>query len=109
MAVPATISKKTFARTGKTAVKLVDAVGSTVATSITVTRVQGTITTSVCSGGATTKLKAGRVRKVVVSCANGAIVIGAVVSTKPPVKKGDLVTFQFTGRNGPVTVQSKIS
>ena len=106
--VPATISKRTFGSTGKTTVKLVDAVGGTVATSISVTRVQGTTTTVVCSGGTKSKLVAGRVRKVVVPCANGAIVIGAVVSTKPPVKKGDLVTFTFTGRNGPVTVQSKI-
>ena len=109
VSVPATISRKAFARTGKTTVKLVDAVGATATTSISVTRKQGNTTLQVCSGSGKAKLKAGKVRKVVLPCANGAIVIGAVVSTKPPVKKGDLVTFQFTGRNGPVTVQSKIS
>jgi len=109
VSVPAKISKKTFGKTGKATVKLVDTLGATVATSISVTRTQGNATLQVCSGGGKAKLKAGKVKKVVLPCANGAIVIGAIVDTKPLVKKGDLVTFEFTGRNGQVTVQSKIA
>ncbi len=108
VSVPAKVSRKKFGKTGKATVKLVDALGATVTTSISVTRTQGNSTLQVCSGSGKAKLKAGKVRKVVLPCANGAIVIGAIVDTKPLVKKGDLVTFQFTGRNGPVTVESKI-
>ncbi len=109
VSVPAKISRKTFAKTGRATVKLVDAIGTTVSASVSVTRQQGNTTLEVCSGSSKAKLKAGKVRKVVVPCANGAIVIGAVVDTKPAVKKGDVATFQFIGRNGTVSVQSKIS
>ena len=109
IAAPGAVAKAGFEKTGKATVKVLDALGGTVTAGISVFYVQGQATYDVCSGSTVARLSPGRAKAVAIPCANGAIVIGGVVSTLPVVKKGYQVTFTFTGRNGTITVSSRIS
>ncbi len=107
--VPGVLALNSFRASGKATVRLVDAIPDTVDVSIDVTRTTRSTVYDLCSGGSSTRLAAEQVRAVTLSCASGAIVIGGGATTGgPDVKKGDLVTFSFTGRNGALTLISKI-
>jgi hypothetical protein len=106
---PGAIAPKGFEKTGKATAKVVDALGGKVTAAIAVTYVKGTTTYDICSGSMVATLSAGKADAVGIPCANGATVIGGNVSDLPVVKKGYVATFTFTGRNGAVTLASKIS
>jgi hypothetical protein len=106
---PGAIAGKSFEKTGKTTAKVLDALGGTVTAAITVYYVQGQSVYDVCSGSSVARLSPGKVRALAIPCSNGAIVIGGVVSTLPVVKRGYDATLTFTGRNGTITVNSRIS
>ncbi len=76
---------------------------------MSVTHVQGNATYDICSGSTAATLSPRKVRIITIPCSNGAIVIGGSVSRLPVVKTGYVVTFTFTGRNGAITVNSRIS
>jgi hypothetical protein len=106
---PGAIVKQGFEKTAKVTAKLVDAIGGKVTATIAINYVKGTTTYEVCSGDGVAKLSPGRAATVSIPCASGAVTLGATVSDIPVVKKGYLVTFTFTGRNGSITLKSKIS
>ena len=106
---PGAIVKQGFEKTAKVTAKLIDAIGGKATATIAINYVKGTTTYEVCSGGAVAKLSPGRAATVSIPCASGAVTLGATVSDIPVVKKGYLVTFTFTGRNGSITLKSKIS
>jgi hypothetical protein len=105
---PGIVAKRSFAKTGTTVAKVIDALGGKVTAELSVTNVQGTTTYDICSGSIVARLAPGRAKTLTIPCANGAIVIGGVSSTLPVVKKGYVVTFTFVGRNGAITVNSRI-
>jgi hypothetical protein len=105
---PGIVAKRSFAKTGKTVVRVIDALGGKVTAEISVTHVQGATTYDICSGSTVARLAPGKVKTVTIPCANGAVVIGGAVSRLPVVKKGYVVTFSFVGRNGVITVDSRI-
>jgi hypothetical protein len=109
--VPGRIPHGGFGRTGKTTIGLIDTFGGKVTVSITVTRPTKTTTYELCSGTTATRLAAGKAKTLTVPCGSGTIVIGGGggVSTGVAVKKGDVVAFTITGRNGPLVVNAKIS
>jgi hypothetical protein len=92
----------------KVTLRLVDAIPDRISGSISVTRMSGTTTEDVCSGGALDKLAAGRVRTVTYTCGSSAIVIGGTVASGVAADQGDLVTFTFGGRNGTLTLTSRV-
>ena len=106
---PGSVAKRSFAKTGIAAAKVVDALGGKVTAGISVTHVQGTTTYDICSGSAIVRLAPAKAKTIKIPCANGSVVIGGAVSSLPVVKKGYVVTFTFTGRNGTIAVSSRIS
>jgi hypothetical protein len=106
---PGAIAKKGFEKTAKVTAKVIDALGGKVTASIVIDYVKGTTTYDVCAGSAIAKLSPGRPGTVSIPCASGAVTIGATVTDIPVVKKGYLATLTFTGRNGSITLKSKIS
>jgi hypothetical protein len=106
--VPGKLALKSFRKTGQVTLRLVDAIPDHISGSISVTRKSGSTTEEVCSGGAVDKLAAGRVRTVTYTCGSGAIVIGGTVAAGVAANQGDLVTFTFGGRNGTLTLTSRV-
>jgi hypothetical protein len=106
--VPGKLALKSFRKTGKVTLRLVDAIPDRISGSITVSRTSGNTTEDVCSGGANDKLAVGRVRTVTYTCGSSAIVIGGTLAAGVSADKGDLVTFTFGGRNGTLTLTSRV-
>jgi hypothetical protein len=106
--VPGKLSVRSFDATGKTTVRLVDALSDSISGSVSVSRTVRNTTEDVCDGGATTRLSPHRVRTVTYTCAGGAIVIGATVGAGVSANRGDLVTFSFAGRNGTLTLTGRV-
>jgi hypothetical protein len=66
-------------------------------------------TLEVCDGGSKAKLSAHRARTITLTCASGVIVIGGSSGSGVAARKGDLVQFTFSGRNGGLTVNARVA
>jgi hypothetical protein len=107
---PGRISHKSFDKTGKVTLELVDALGGKFTISVGASRVAGTITTDLCSDSLTVRLKPGRARTVTMPCSAGGFVFGGgAVSRLPSTRKGDTVAFSATGRSGSIVLDAKVS
>lgn len=106
---PGKVALKHFRKTGRVTVRVVSTLPDHVNISVGDSRVKGNTTYDICSGGATAKLKPGKVKTVTLTCASGAIVIGGTAGSGVDAKKGDTLSFSFGGRNGALQVASKIA
>jgi hypothetical protein len=107
--VPGRIDRKTFSRTARTKVRVVDTFGGVVDVGILVHRSSKAADLEKCSADHRVKLSPGRAKLVTVSCKSGAITIGGPAGSGVSVSKGDMVEFNIIGRVGELTIKSKIA
>jgi hypothetical protein len=106
---PGRVAVKHFRKTGRVTVRLVSALPDHVNIAVGDSRVKGNTTYDICGGGATAKLKPGKVKTVTLTCASGTIVIGGTSGSGVDAKKGDSLSFSFGGRNGALEVAGKVA
>jgi hypothetical protein len=114
MTVPGKIALKSFRKTGRVKVKVVSAFTGRVLLSVGDSRTSKNTTIDVCEGGAKVKLTAHHARTITLTCSGGGIVIGGVAtgrtaSSQIDARKGDLVQFTMSGRNGGFTVNARVT
>lgn len=105
---PGKVALKKFRKTGHVTVRLVSALPDRVNIGVGDSRFKGTTTYEICGGGASVKLKPGKVKTVTLTCKNGAIVIGGSAGSGVDAKKGDSLAFTFGGRNGVLNTAGKV-
>jgi hypothetical protein len=107
--VPGKIALKSFRKNGRVKVKVVSTFTGRVLLSLGDSRTSKNTTIEVCGGGVTAKLIAHRARTITLTCAGSGIVIGGTASSQIDARKGDLVQFGFSGRNGGFGVSARVA
>jgi hypothetical protein len=107
--VPGRVALKHWHKTGQLTFRVVDEVADHLGVSVADIRtLRGGKTAVECAGRKSLTLKARQVATVTVTCARVHAKTGRATAAVP-VKKGDLVRLRLTGRNGTLTVTSKVA
>jgi hypothetical protein len=108
--VPGTVSLASIHKNGRIRIKLVDALQTSIAVSVSVTQTSKTTTFYICSAASTVALKARHARTIIETCTNGGVIVTQPDVSRPStVKKNDAVVFTFGGRSGTLTMNSKVT
>ena len=103
MTVPGKLPIKHWKKTGQVTVRLSSVYAGHLSVDVYDTFTKAMTVNYICSNEASEKVAVRKVRTVTLSCNQGGY--KAPISTS----KHDIVTFSFTGRNGPLTVTSPVS